>query len=110
LAGLVYQECAVRLLAIRSAVIHVVVLIVAPLLVRIEVPISVRDVAAIPAVIPARDARSADFHEELREESHAVVLSPAPVVRCVARVYWQEPVANQTDHGRGLAVAEAQAV
>lgn len=28
----------------------------------------------------------------------------------VARVFPSRPVANQTDHGRGLAVAEAQAV
>jgi hypothetical protein len=92
LAGLVYPERAVQLLAIqiavpriavlpnavfRIAVIRDVVLIVVPILALNAVLI----VAVIQALIPDRDVHNADSHEELREEFH-----------------------------RGLAVAEAQAV
>ena len=106
---------AIRIAVIQSAAIHVVALIVVPTLVLSAVLI----LAAIPAEIPVRDARSADFHEELREEFHAAFLSPAQVVRCVARVRWQErsrsfPVVARVfplhPRGRGLVVAEAQAV
>ena len=68
----VIQNAEIQNVVIQSAAIHVVVLIVALILVLNVV----RDVAAIPVAIPARDARTADFHEELREEFHAAVLSP----------------------------------
>lgn len=124
LAGLVYPERAVQLLAIRSAVlrsavlrnaviqiavIHDAVLIVVPISVLILALNAVLIVASIQALIPARDALSAEFH--------AAVPSPAQVVRCVARVCWQErsrsfPVVAHVfpihPHGRG--VDEAQAV
>ena len=93
---------ALRIVVIQTAVIHALVLVLA----LNAVPIA----AAIQGSNPARDARSADFRA---------------AVPSLARVYWQErsryspvvalvspscPVANQTDHGRGLAVAEAQDV
>lgn len=66
------QNVVIRIVALRNAVlrsaeiriaaIHAVVLIEALTLVPISVLIAVRDAAAIPAAILARDARSADFH------------------------------------------------
>ena len=44
-------------------------------------------VAAIQASTPAHAARNVDFHEAFREEFHVAVPTPAPVVRCVARVH-----------------------
>lgn len=66
IVALALRNAVLRSAEIRIAAIHAVVLIVAltlvPISVLISVLIAVRDVAAIPAAILARDARSADFH------------------------------------------------
>lgn len=98
----VLQSVVIQNVALRSAVFHAVALIVVPILALS----AVRDEAVIQASIPAHDVQN------------AAVPSPA-VVRCVARACWQEhsrwfPVVAHVfpirPHGRGLGVAEAQAV
>jgi hypothetical protein len=98
--SVVIQTAVIQSVAIQTAVIQSVALILALH--------AVRDVAVIQVAIPARDAQRADF----REEFHAAVPS-------LARACWQErsrsfPVVAHVfpihPHGRGLGVAEAQAV
>jgi len=84
------QNAAILIVAIQSAVL-VGIRVVPTVVLNVALIVAlhaVRNVAVIQAVIPARDARSADFREAFREEFHAVVPKPAPVVRCVVRAHW----------------------
>ena len=99
---MVLRNAVPRNVALRSAVFHAVALIVVPILALN----AVLDEAVIQASIPAHDVQN------------AAVPSPA-VVRCVVRACWQEhsrlfPVVAHVfpirPRGRGLGVAEAQAV
>ena len=81
--NVVLRSVGIPNVVIQNAAIRAVVLIV----VRILALNAVLIVAVIQARIPARDARRADFLEVFREEFHAVVPKPAPVVRCAARAH-----------------------